>query len=359
MFKKIWNFFTSIKLTIYLGFMFIVVTVIGSFYIQNNSKFFAEIDMHVFRMWLQEATEQDFSKVWWIWAILFILFILAINTFVCSIDKIINIAKSLKNPQIDISPEFIDTLRTQSSLILVKKDTSLNEFQNTITEIENIFKNKKYRTITNSGEAGYKIIYGDKGGWSKFAPYIVHLAFLLVLIGHLISSCAGLKIAGIPLFEGNPTPIPDINTSVKLNRIDFEYTDDMRNIKNYEADISILENGQYINKRLKVNHPVFYKNSLTFYIVTYGFYQNRYPYIIMNITQDFGTNIVFFASLLMLAGLYCTLFITYRRFWIYITIDNETNTYKIRIGGWADNINFNLEDRVNKIQNQIKSIKIF
>ncbi|MBI4651767.1 hypothetical protein HY745_10885 [Candidatus Desantisbacteria bacterium] len=52
MIKKIWNFFTSIKLSIYLGLLLIVITCIGAFYLQNNSEFFAEIDITVFRLWL-------------------------------------------------------------------------------------------------------------------------------------------------------------------------------------------------------------------------------------------------------------------------------------------------------------------
>ncbi len=350
MFKKIWNFFTSLKLTIYLGLIFILVTIIGSFYIQNNPDFFTEIDMQNFFKWFINASSLDFKKVLWIWAILLILFLLAINTFVCSIEKIISIAHLLGNPSVEITPDFIDNLRVKNSFTL-DKDSGFKQ------KISKILENKNYRTIIKETSNGDVIIYGDKGGWSKFAPYIVHLAFILVLIGHFISSLTGSKINGIPIFYRQSINLHGTNITARFNEIKFDYLEDNKSIKNFEANISIFEDGrETLTKYAKINHPIFFRDNMVLYILTYGFYQERFLYILINVNQDKGAKTVFIASLLMLAGLYCTLFITYRRFWIYISpsIDGSEK-YQIKIGGWADNINFELEKRVNEFIKEIQN----
>ncbi|MBI5416391.1 cytochrome c biogenesis protein ResB [Candidatus Poribacteria bacterium] len=345
--KKIWIFFTSIKLTIYLGFIFIIITCIGSFYIQNNPEFFAEIDINILRTWLTNNTMKDFSKAWWIWAIILILLFLAINTLICSIEKIISINNFLQKPSIEVTPEFINSLQCNVSFNIGKDYDP--------KQIAKIFKNNNYRTFIKELQDGNVVIYGDKCGWSKYAPYVTHLAFLLVLIGHLISGSFGFKISGIPLFAGQAANIPGTNITARLNNLNFEYTQAQDRIKNYSANISIFDNEkEMIYNDIKINHPIMYKDNFIFYVLTYGYYQDRFPYIVINVNQDHGASTVLIASLLMLIGLYITLFITYRRFWVHISPSPEGQEYNIKFAGWADNVNFELNKKLKKFTDEIR-----
>ncbi|MBI4651766.1 cytochrome c biogenesis protein ResB [Candidatus Desantisbacteria bacterium] len=272
-----------------------------------------------------------------------------INTLICSIEKIININRFLKKSSIEINPDFIDNLKNNVSFTVEKDKDSVSK------KIFTMFESGKYRTILKPLEDGNIIIYGDKGGWSKYAPHLTHLAFLIVLAGHLITSWTGLKINGFPVFAGqNAIFIPGTNMGIRINNVNFEYSPDKSRIKNYSADISIFENEKEIrNKEVKVNHPLSYRDNLTFYVLGYGYYQYRDLYVIVSINQDHGASTVLIASLLMLIGLYCTLFITYRRFWIVVLPSDIPERSQIKIGGTSDNINFDLEKKIKKFKDKI------
>lgn len=157
--------------------------------------------------------------------------------------------------------------------------TKLNSFkrQEYFTIIKNVyffkclndFKLKKYNIFQQKD-----IIYIYKGILGRFAPIIVHVAMILILIGNTIAALGSFNAQELipkgEIFEIQNiisksffTKIPDY--PLRVNDFWIEYGT-KNNIKQFYSDLSILNtNGNEINRKtISVNFPLRFKN-LTFY----------------------------------------------------------------------------------------------
>jgi len=117
-------------------------------------------------------------------------------------------------------------------------------------------------------------VYSYKGILGRFAPIIVHVSMILILLGGVIAglgsfSAQELIVKG-EIFQIQNTITRNIfskvpNYPVRVNDFWIEY-DNKSNIKQFYSDLSVLNiNGQELNqKTISVNDPLRY-NELTFY----------------------------------------------------------------------------------------------
>ena len=133
----------------------------------------------------------------------------------------------------------------------------------------NDFKLKKYNIFQQKN-----IIYVYKGILGRFAPIIVHVAMVLILIGNTVAALGSFNaqelIAKGEIFEVQNTvsksfftKIPDYPIRVNDFWIKYGTT---KNIKQFYSDLSILNtSGSEIDRKtISVNFPLRFKN-LTFY----------------------------------------------------------------------------------------------
>lgn len=133
----------------------------------------------------------------------------------------------------------------------------------------NDFKLKKYNIFQQRD-----IIYVYKGILGRFAPIIVHVAMVLILIGNTVAALGSFNaqelIAKGEIFEIQNTvsksfftKIPDY--PIRINDFWIEYGT-TKNIKQFYSDLSVLNtNGNEIDRKtISVNFPLRFKN-LTFY----------------------------------------------------------------------------------------------
>lgn len=133
----------------------------------------------------------------------------------------------------------------------------------------NNFKSKKYNIFQQKN-----IIYIYKGILGRFAPIIVHVAMVLILVGNTVAAIGSFNaqelIAKGEIFEIQNTvsksfftKIPDY--PIRVNDFWIEYGS-TNNIKQFYSDLSILNtNGNEIDRKtISVNFPLRFKN-LTFY----------------------------------------------------------------------------------------------
>lgn len=157
--------------------------------------------------------------------------------------------------------------------------TKLNSFkrQEYFSTIKNVyffkclndFKLKKYNIFQQKN-----IIYTYKGILGRFAPIIVHVAMILILIGNTVAALGSFSaqelIAKGEIFEIQNTisksfftKIPDY--PIRVNDFWIEYGT-KNNIKQFYSDLSILnaKGNEIERKTISVNFPLRFKN-LTFY----------------------------------------------------------------------------------------------
>jgi cytochrome c biogenesis protein len=131
---------------------------------------------------------------------------------------------------------------------------------------------RHYGKMVTLSPAEGKAFYLEKGRYSRFGVYLVHLSVLIIFAGALIGSFFGFK-GSLELREGQdkdrifikgPQMNKDLGFSVKLDRFIMSfYPNGMP--KEFRSDLSIWEKGQEKEKAVvRVNDPYTYKG-ITFY----------------------------------------------------------------------------------------------
>jgi len=96
MIKKIINVLGDIDLTFWLLLGVTCLFIIGSFYSFMDYAFFESLDTMNIQNWLRENASAFPEKVWWVVALFFVLGVLGINTFLCACARIGSLLKRRK-----------------------------------------------------------------------------------------------------------------------------------------------------------------------------------------------------------------------------------------------------------------------
>jgi len=90
--KKIWGFFSSITLTVILAGLICIVAAAGSIITIQNPTVMSYLDHKVLIYGIQELSGR--FEVYWIILLVIIIALFAVNTFVCTLEKIASIVKN-------------------------------------------------------------------------------------------------------------------------------------------------------------------------------------------------------------------------------------------------------------------------
>lgn len=135
--------------------------------------------------------------------------------------------------------------------------------------ILNSFKSKKYNIFQQK-----RIVYVYKGILGRFAPIVVHLAMLLILIGNVIAALGSFNSQEL-IVKGEIFQLQNIITknyfsnlpenSVRINDFWIEYGQN-NNVEQFYSDLSILDKDgiEEIQRTINVNLPLRFQ-ALTFY----------------------------------------------------------------------------------------------
>ena len=346
--KSIWRFFKSIRLTIYLSIIYILVSLWGSFSLQVDGNIYKAIDNEVFFRWLGQTGMPAIDRTFWIFLLIIILVLLTLNTFVCTIDRFSSIWKRVFKPNLNIRIDFLNSLKLRSEKIAdgdpeAKKNDILLKLQK-----------KGYRTIipspseprTTGNES--RIIYGDKNRFFAFAEVLAHFAFILLLLGHLITCVYGSKSIDNITWKNYKTAITGNNFSILLHDIGMKFYPGGQP-EDFSADIGIFkENSEVARKIIRINYPLFY-NGNVIYLANLGYDRSSgWPYAVLTINRDPGAKFVMWAGIFFIIGLLGTFFVSYRRIWIFIT-PLENGRVEIRSGEWVNQTGFQMEKEMDNI----------
>ncbi|MDD5773450.1 MAG: cytochrome c biogenesis protein ResB [bacterium] len=348
--KLIWKFFKSIRLTIYLCVIYIILSLWGSFSLQIDGDLYKTIDNEVLFNWLRQTGRPAINKTSWIFLLIINIVFLGINTLVCTIDRLANIWKRVFNRNLNIQIEFLNSLKFRSEKIAegdpeVIKNVILTQLHrkgyNTITSVPD-----KQQTTDNA--CPRIIIYADKNCFFAFAEVIVHFAFILLLLGHLITSIYGSKSIDNVAWKNYKTVIPNKTFSVLLHDINMRFYPSGQP-EDFSADIGIIkDNNEVTRKVIKINYPLFYDGNVV-YLTNLGYDQSaNWPYAVLTVNSDPGAKFVLWAGIFFMIGLLGTFFVTYRRIWIFIT-SLENGQIEIKAGAWINQTGYKMDKELENI----------
>ena len=172
--NPIWEFFSSVRLTIVLLIILAVTSIFGTVIPQQEAAIsFAQKLNPSLANFLQSL--QLFDMYHSIWFRL-IIGLLAVNLVICSLNRIPTTIRRFRfRPSPDRSRPFENISPDREILVKGDKDQIRNNVWEWVQE------RYKHPTSKETGEGVF--FYGDRGRFSYFGVYIVHLSFLLILIG--------------------------------------------------------------------------------------------------------------------------------------------------------------------------------
>ncbi|MFC1884436.1 cytochrome c biogenesis protein ResB [Thermodesulfobacteriota bacterium] len=268
--NAIWNLFSSIKLTVALLIILAFLSIIGTIIPQQGPaaiEFARGLSPGTFKLFNSLGLFDMYHSFWF----RIVMAALALNLVVCSIERFPATWKRFRaQPGLERSKPFENIPEEQTFLT----KTSLSQVAEKTSKTMSSHLKK-----TRSSKTGEKFFfYGEKGRFSYFGVYFVHLSVILILIGGLIGSRLGLE-AFLNIPEGGKVNIKEIFVRKGSIPRDFDFDVVCEKFfmefyesgapKEFRSDLRFIVNGKEIKKAsVRVNHPVVFKG-ITFYQSSY------------------------------------------------------------------------------------------
>ena len=257
-FSKIWNFFTSVKLTIVLLLSLAVTSIIGTLIPQNEDPqaYFQAFGRVLFELF----SILDLFDMYHSWWFQLLIILLTINIMVCSIDRMSANWRVLFVKKPSFNPGRFQNLKPNQKF-------STDLAPDRLKDIYQAYVKRHFRHSQVTAIDGGYAIYGEKGRWTRLGVYTVHLSVVLLLIGGLIGSIFGFDgFVNIPEGESaaqirlrNKPQMMALGFTIRCDDY-FESYYENGAPKEFRSSLTILEQGQpVLSKDIIVNDPLRYK----------------------------------------------------------------------------------------------------
>lgn len=264
----LWDFFCSLKLSIFLLLILAITSIIGTVIQQNASmedylRAYSETTIRIFNA-------LGFFDMYHSWWFMLLLYLLTINLIACSIKRLPRVWKMISEPTL-IMDEGLE-----KSLTLTH-DMKLAGDAETLRDRMTSFMTKEFAAPTITAVDGQYHLFAQKGPYARFGVYVVHLSIIIIFIGAIIGSFFGYK-AFVNIVEGTGTDTvytrteKPINLGFTVRCEDFSVSFyDNGAPKEFKSLLTIIDNGQVVikDRPIIVNDPLTYKG-ITFYQSSYG-----------------------------------------------------------------------------------------
>jgi cytochrome c biogenesis protein len=266
--SAVWSFFASIQLAIILLSLIALFALIGTLVPQREAA--TELVRHL-SPWLYSFLQkmQIFDLYHSSWFLLLMVF-LAINLIVCSLDRA---PAAWRRFRLRPSPQNEDVFQN-----LPEK----NSFQTTLSvqktaDIAAALLKKRFRRFERTDESGSSFLCAEKGRFSSFSVYIVHLSVLVLIAGAVIGAIFGME-GYVNIIEGETVNTINLRNGGQTLSLPFTVRCDKFTIefyeggapKTYQSDLTFLQDKQAVHSgKLLVNHPIEFEG-FRFYQASYG-----------------------------------------------------------------------------------------
>jgi len=270
--KSIWQGLyqklASPKLTVVIFLILAAASVVGTLMPQGLGE--ADLQRHYSQRAIWFITAFGLNDLYHAGWFRLLLLILCANLIVCTIERLPKTLKIFRRRDEQVDPQRLAkcSLNCQFTSKLSRDETEAR-LTSIIAE--------GFGALHRLDGADHMAGVAEKGRWSPFMVYVVHLSVLLVLCGALVGSIFGFK-GSMNILEGEAVSevmLEDTDRGLNLpfqvrcDKFDVSYYDNGMP-REFRSDLTLIRDGKEVLKReLRVNDPLTY-DGITFYQASYG-----------------------------------------------------------------------------------------
>lgn len=288
---KIWNFFSSVKVGIWIIVVLLVASALGTVYPQelyippamSPADFYEQEYGITGRLYYLLGFHNLYGSWWY----MILIAMLGISLIICSIDRVVPLYKALKKQGVTRHESFLKRQRVYG------KNTVENIDKDFETVKEKLRK-KHYSVREENGN-----ILAEKGRFSRWGPYVNHCGLIIFLIGAMLRFVPGMYVDEVLwIREGETASVPGTHGKYYLESERFilevyekgkekevfdkalEMSGNGMTAKNFQTDVKLYERTDEIipgvepelkeikSHEIRVNEPLKHDH--------YAFYQVDY-----------------------------------------------------------------------------------
>lgn len=177
---KVWTFFSSVKVGIWLIVIALLASGIGTIFPQamyipadapnrDPAVFYEDYYGIAGKIYYQLGFHEMYSSWWY----LIIIALIGISLVICSLDRFIPLRRALKMQK----PKRHNTFLTRQRLYSKSENISEEEKQKVVESL----KNQRYKIVEEDGH-----VLAEKGRFSRWGPYVNHIGLIIILLAALL-----------------------------------------------------------------------------------------------------------------------------------------------------------------------------
>jgi cytochrome c biogenesis protein len=211
---KIWNFFSSVRVGVWLIVITLIASAIGTIlpqqmYIPQNvtpQEYYQNTYGWIGSLYFQLGFENLYSSWWY----LLLMALIGISLVICSLDRVIPLYKALKVQKVERHEGF---LSRQRFFAISPSDNSDDSF----SKVKMHLRSKRYQVREENGN-----LLAEKNRFSRWGPYVNHVGLIIFLIGGMLRFIPGMYVDKILwIREGETKVVPETNETFFLKNKQF------------------------------------------------------------------------------------------------------------------------------------------
>ncbi|TMN20712.1 cytochrome c biogenesis protein ResB [Lentibacillus cibarius] len=213
---KIWNFFSSVKVGVWLIVLALIASAIGTIFPQEQyipadatsrapSVFYEAQYGTIGQIYYQLGFHNLYGSWWY----MLLIALIGVSLVICSIDRFVPLYKALRMQK-------------------PKRHTTFLKRQRLFSETEQVSADEKEKLVSGLKKQRYKVweenghVLAEKGRFSRWGPYVNHIGLILVLIAALLRMTTFMYIDDyVWVREGEQTVIPGTEGEYYIKNKDF------------------------------------------------------------------------------------------------------------------------------------------
>ncbi|WP_251555441.1 cytochrome c biogenesis protein ResB [Neobacillus muris] len=208
---KIWNFFSSVKVGVWLIVITLIASILGTIlpqemYINLPPEVYYEQEYGWFGKIYYQLGFHDLYGSWWY---LLLIALIGVSLVICSLDRVIPLYKALKAQRVTRNEGFLKRQRVFG--------TSPDFSSNDLKLVKEQLKAKRYQIREEDGN-----LLAEKGRFSRWGPYVNHVGLIIFLFGGMLRFIPGMYVnEDLWVREGETALVPETGEKFYLENNQF------------------------------------------------------------------------------------------------------------------------------------------